>query len=110
MLRRAWLLLIALFAVALTTSAVVHAREAPGSAMIACGGEVHADGDADQVPANADQDVPHHHGGCHGHAVGLEAGTPAPVLHSGRAGGAVAPRASVLASLLTDPALRPPRG
>ncbi|MET3710867.1 hypothetical protein ABIC65_001569 [Sphingomonas trueperi] len=110
MLRHAWLLLIVLFAVALTTSGAVHAREAPDSTAIACGGEAHADGDRDQVPADGDQNMPHHHGGCHGHAVGLEAGSPAPFLHLNLAGLAVAPSAAALASLLIDPALRPPRG
>jgi len=110
MLRHAWLLLITLFAVALTTSAAVHSREALGRTAIACAGEAHADGDGDQVPADADQDIPHHHGGCHGHAIALETGSPAPALHSTLTGGAVAPRPSVLASRLIDPALRPPRG
>jgi hypothetical protein len=110
MLRHGWLLLIALFAVALTASVTVHAREVPGSAAIACSGEAHADGDSDQVPADADQGMPHHHGGCHGHTVALEAGASAPALHSRLADRAVASRASSLASLLVDPALRPPRG
>ncbi|MET0309484.1 MAG: hypothetical protein ABW023_12330 [Sphingomonas sp.] len=110
MLRHGWLLLIALFAVAMTTSAAVHAREVPGSTAIACSGETHADGDSDQVPADADQGMPHHHGGCHGHAVALEAGVPAPALHPKLAGRAIASRASILASFLIDPALRPPRG
>jgi hypothetical protein len=110
MLRHGWLLLIFLFAVAMTTSATVHAREAPGSTAIACSGEAHTDGDSDQVPADADQGMPHHHGGCHGHTVALEAGAPAPVLHSRLAGRVAASPASILASLLIDPALRPPRG
>ncbi|MGN7999685.1 hypothetical protein [Sphingomonas sp. 22176] len=110
MLRHAWLLLIVLFAVALTTSGAVHAREAPSNTSIACGGEAHADGDNDQVPADADQDMPHHHGGCHGHAVALEATPSAPILHSTLTGNTVAPSASVLISLPIDPALRPPRG
>jgi hypothetical protein len=110
MLHHGWLLLIALFAVAMTTSAAVHAGERPGSTAIACSGEAHTDGNNDQVPADADQGMPHHHGGCHGHTVALEASAPAPALHSRLAGRAVAPRASILASFLIDPALRPPRG
>jgi hypothetical protein len=110
MVRHAWLLLIVLFAVALTTSAAVHAREAPGNIAVACGGEAHADGDNDQVPADADQGMPHHHGGCHGHAVALEATSSAPIPHSALTGRVLAPSASVLISLPSDPALRPPRG
>jgi hypothetical protein len=35
----------------------------------------HHDGDADQVPGDADKDYPHHHGGCHGHHVGVPIAT-----------------------------------
>lgn len=110
MLRHGWFPLLLLFAAALTASATAHAREALGGAAISCSGEIHADGDRDEVPADADQGVPHHHGGCHGHVVALEASAPAPAPHPQPGGSAPASPADNLASLLIDPALRPPRG
>lgn len=109
MLRSGWLLLLALLAVALTVSSAVHAREALGSAAIACGGEAHVDGDADQVPADADQGLPHHHANCHGHAVALETQASSPGLAPQPAERAQPLRGPDLASFLVDPALRPPR-
>lgn len=38
---------------------------------------IHADGDADQS-GDADQGVPHHHGGCHGHHLAVPVGADAP--------------------------------
>ena len=69
---------------------------------------LHADGDGDQVPADPEKAYPHHHGGCHGHHIGVpvkllsvEQSRIAPMLprpfDRGRA--ARAPE---------DPALRPP--
>jgi hypothetical protein len=109
MLRHGWLLLLLLFAAALTVSATVHAREALGGTAIFCGGEMHADGDRDEVPADADQGIPHHHGGCHGHVVALEADMLAPAPHPLPGAGAASPRVGTLPSRLIDPALRPPR-
>lgn len=110
MLRHAWFLLLCLLAASLVATVTAHAQESVGVAAMGCSGEVHAEGDADQVPPDADQSVPHHHGSCHGHGV------PAPV-HSAalalQATGAEAPRASDatrLAATLIDPALEPPRG
>lgn len=109
MLRHGWLLLLLLFAVSLTASVTVHAREAVGSASISCGGETHAEGDGGQVPPDADQGVPHHHGGCHAHVVALQADAPATAPHPPHGGSTFAPPAGSLASHLLDPALRPPR-
>ena len=33
----------------------------------------HVSGDRDQVPADAEKGYPHHHGGCHGHQIGVPA-------------------------------------
>jgi hypothetical protein len=69
----------------------------------------HADGDGDQVPADSEKGYSHHHGGCHGHHVGVPI-TSDPMRHSAdrrvqrvwwdhdRTAGATA-----------DPALRPPQ-
>ncbi len=107
--RPGWFLLLALLAVALTASSAAHAREALGSATISCSGETHADGDGDQVPGDADQGVPHHHGNCHGHAVALRTGAMESVHPLPLASCAFASPAADLASFLVDPALRPPR-
>lgn len=109
MLRHGWLLLLLLFAAALTASTAVHAREALGNAAISCGGDAHVAGDRDEVPADADQGVPHHHGTCHGHAVALKSDALHPAAHLRPAGNAFARRTASLTSLLVDPALRPPR-
>ncbi len=68
----------------------------------------HVDGDGDQVPADAEKGYPHHHGGCHGHHIGVpikltsvDQTSIAPVL----------PRPfdhSRLARAPSDPGLRPP--
>jgi hypothetical protein len=47
----------------------------------------HYDGDGDQVPADADRAVLHHHGGCHGHHVAVPdtgKSVPAGSVHIGR--------------------------
>ena len=69
----------------------------------------HSEGDVDQVPADAEKDYPHHHGGCHGHHAGVPIAAD-PVSLVGSAGmivfaGGNAPKAPVS----SDPALRPPQ-
>lgn len=62
----------------LWTGARAHAAET-----LTCGevtelsASVHFEGDGDEVPADADMGVPHHHGSCHGHHVGLPDATQA---------------------------------
>lgn len=58
-------------AVMLWTSATAHAREVIGCPEASGAVAGHYDGDADQVPADSDPSVPHHHGGCHGHHVAV---------------------------------------
>jgi hypothetical protein len=60
-----------MLAVMLWTSSTAHAREVMGCAEASGAIAGHYDGDADQVPADSDQSVPHHHGGCHGHHVAV---------------------------------------
>ena len=58
--------------IALTLSvgfgAVAHAAEGVAGVEVSAADAVtsHADGDGDQVPADAEKGYPHHHGGCHG--------------------------------------------
>lgn len=108
---RGWLsflTIIGLF-LALGTGAMAHAKEGFGceaaETSLSAG---HVDGDSDQVPADADNGMPHHHGGCHGHHVSTDA-TRAPLalpmtlsnLHG-------MPRTAQLSTLIVDTALRPP--
>jgi hypothetical protein len=69
----------------------------------------HCDGDADQVPADADKAYPHHHGGCHGHHVGVPIASdstgPASSVRMTASLWRNAPKAPVA----SDPALRPPQ-
>lgn len=96
------------------TAAMTHAAERPevpatmqhGAGFTAQG---HSQNDGDQVPADSDNGLPHHHGGCHGDHLA------APVKLA-----AVSPHFEVRAALspadrivrprsTADPALRPPR-
>jgi hypothetical protein len=67
----------------------------------------HSPGDADEVPADADKAVPHHHGLCHGHDVGFPLEFNAPIQGAivGLQGIRPVP---TLGTRQTDPALRPP--
>ncbi len=109
MFRHAWFLVLCLLASSLVATATLHARESDGVAEISCSGAVHVDGDADQVPADGDENVPHHHGTCHGHNLTAPVASPALLaLTTARD----APRAAAMSRLARrtiDPALRPPR-
>lgn len=67
----------------------------------------HAPGDADEVPADADQATPHHHGLCHGHdfRVPLEY---SPAVHIVPANLPGFPPVHALSPIQTDNTLRPP--
>jgi len=109
MLRRTWILLLCLLASSLMATATVHAQESYGAGRISCEGIAHVDGDADQVPADGDQALPHHHATCHGH--GLSTATSFPAFPSMKCARAL-PRASdpsLLAERMVGPALEPPR-
>ncbi|WP_264940228.1 hypothetical protein [Sphingomonas caeni] len=90
-----------------TTSA--HAQESYRTAELPCCAAAHAEGDGDQVPADSDQPVPHHHGACHGHSLS----TPVAAAALPRMVIAVenpdAPVMSRLAKRMVGPALEPPR-
>ena len=99
-----------LLASSLGLGSVAHANEpvtcVEGSAASSLD---HVDGDADQVPADSEKGYPHHHGGCHGHHVGVPI-TSDPVQYSADR------RTSLFAwdhdrtsGATADPALRPPQ-
>lgn len=69
----------------------------------------HADGDADQVPADAEKGYPHHHGGCHGHHVGVPFAADTVQLTPDRRLASMSWEQVRGAGLVGDPALRPPQ-
>lgn len=108
---RGWasfLAIIALF-LSLGTGMLAHATESFGceSTQVSLSAG-HVDGDSDQVPADADNGMPHHHGGCHGHHVGTDAPRAQLVSLLSSKGGHLVPRADNLPNRAIDPALRPP--
>lgn len=63
-----------MLAVMLWTGAAAHAAEAVGCIEVTSQSAGHFEGDDDQVPADSGKAAPHHHGGCHGHHVGVAGG------------------------------------
>ncbi|WHO38875.1 hypothetical protein PMI04_020445 [Sphingobium sp. AP49] len=63
--------IIALMMLALTGwSAMAHVAEETGGKIAGVEIVTHAPGDGDEVPADSDNGLPHHHISCHGHDVG----------------------------------------
>ena len=104
------LVLCLLLASTLGLGSVAHANEPVTCVETAAALSIdHAEGDGDQVPADSEKGYPHHHGGCHGHHVGVPI-TSDPLQHS------VDRRVQRLswdhdrtACATADPALRPPQ-
>lgn len=109
--------LVALFACvavlfSLAGGSVAHAMEPPAcveSTVEAALDVDHAEGDADQVPADAEKGYPHHHGGCHGHHVAAALDDGIALQLTGRS--SIAPAHATARYVATggDPALRPPQ-
>ncbi|WP_156397319.1 MULTISPECIES: hypothetical protein [unclassified Sphingomonas] len=97
-------------ALSLALGSVAHATEGTACVEISAADSAspHAAGDSDQVPADADKAYPHHHGGCHGHHIGV------PIKLSSVQQPPIAPmlprafEQSRSARGPADPALRPP--
>lgn len=70
----------------------------------------HSISDADQVPADSGKGYPHHHGGCHGHCVGVPVSTETVVPLAVLRIAFLAFDPSELARAAGGPALRPPQG
>ena len=107
---RGWLSLVCalMLAVMLWTGSVAHAAGAIGCVEVSADSVGHFEGDSDQVPADSGKGVPHHHGGCSGHCIGVpaNAGTVEPAK-----AGADAPSLCTNFGLPTrepDRTLRPP--
>lgn len=62
-------------------SGMAHAAESVGGSMIGLEFVAHAPGDGDEVPADSDNNQPHHHNSCHGHDIATPAPTLAPRAH-----------------------------
>jgi hypothetical protein len=104
------LFLYLMLVLSLAFGSVAHATEGPVCIEATTATAIdHVDGDADQVPADADKAYPHHHGGCHGHHVGMPIATdpakPVSTLRTVPLAWNTNPR-TVAPS---DPALRPPQ-
>ncbi|WP_443478424.1 hypothetical protein ACLIMP_22975 [Novosphingobium aerophilum] len=61
-------------------SGMAHAVEAAGSSDAGYDFSYHAPGDGDEVPGDADNGLPHHHGACHSHDLGTPLMTVAPLI------------------------------
>jgi hypothetical protein len=99
-----------LLASTLGLGSVVHASEPVTCVETSAASSLdHADGDGDQVPADSEKGYPHHHGGCHGHHVGVPI-TSDPVQYSAdRRASRFTWDHDRTAGATTDPALRPPQ-
>lgn len=56
-------------------SSMAHASETVNGSFAGIEFTAHSAGDSDEVPSDADKNVPHHHNNCHGHCVGEPART-----------------------------------
>lgn len=90
------------------TSSAAHAAEAFGCIEVSANSVGHFDGDDDQVPSDTDKRVPHHHGGCSGHHVGVPATVDAAVPTAAGESPAALRAKYGLPSREPDRALRPP--
>lgn len=99
-----------LLASTLGLGSVAHANEPVTCVDTSAASSIdHSADDGDQVPADAEKGYPHHHGGCHGHHVGVPI-TSDPVQHSAdRRLQRLSWDHDRTAGMTADPALRPPQ-
>ncbi len=98
MMRKLLSLLACLMLVLTGFAGMTHAAEAAGGSVLGLELVVHAPGDGDEVPADSDNGLPHHHNACHGHDVG----TPATISGSQATLSMVDPERGPLSSPLPD--------
>lgn len=108
-MRRLLPFLLCLMLVLTGWSSMTHAAEAGDGRLGGIAFTVHAPGDGDEVPADADNALPHHHGLCHGHDVGEPVRTPAPALAGAARRVLPPPSDRALVAAGGQVALRPPR-
>lgn len=98
-----------LLASSLGSGAIAHASEPVTCIEITSAPGLHVEGDSDQVPADSEKGYPHHHGGCHGHHIGVPIASE-PVQHdTDRNLGTLSWEQVHGAGLVGDPGLRPPQ-
>jgi len=68
----------------------------------------HSPGDADEVPADADRNYPHHHGACHGHDIAAPLIAPATAAVACEVSVMRPTAGAPLSSRPADTLLRPP--
>lgn len=78
MMRKLLPLLACLMLVLTGFAGMAHAAEAAGGSVLGIELPIHAPGDGDEVPADSDNGLPHHHNACHGHDVGTPAAACGP--------------------------------
>jgi hypothetical protein len=107
---RALLPFLACLMVVLTSwSGMAHAAEAAGGNFGAVMFILHTQGDGDEVPADADKAVPHHHSICHGHDIGTPASAPTAQLLADVVARLPLAQANALAGTGAPVRLRPPQ-
>ena len=72
-------------------------------------GPDHVEGDPDQAPTDSEEGYPHHHGGCHGHHVGMPMTSDLASHTADRRLLVFAWDHDRTAGAIADPALRPPQ-
>jgi hypothetical protein len=92
-----------------TWSGMAHAAETAGGSFDGFTFAAHAPGDGDEVPADSDNALPHHHGICHGHDIGVPARTPTPPFDATAGLCPTEMSARVLTAVEGNVALRPPQ-
>lgn len=104
------LFLSALLMLSLGLGSVAHATESARCIDSTSASSLeHSDGDADQVPADADSAYPHHHGGCHGHHIGVPFEADPVDSMAGLSMAPVAQNDDLTTAAPLDTALRPPQ-
>jgi hypothetical protein len=109
MQRLSALFLCLMLALSLGFGSVAHAAEGPGVEVSTATSIGHADGDGDQVPADSQKGYPHHHGGCHGHDIGVPMTPNAVTTVAGLRATLSAWDKGPVPLAPSDPALRPPQ-
>ncbi len=102
-------LFVCLMLVLASWAGVVHAAETAGGTVAGVAIVLHAPGDEDEVPGDADSALPHHHGMCHGHDLGAPAATLARAFAQVDAGMRRVGRANRLTGILGSVIPRPPQ-
>lgn len=94
--------------VMLWAGTMAHAAEAMQCAEVSADAAGHFEGDGDEVPADPETGVPHHHAGCHGHHVGVAADANAPENAPASTASLALGREAMASGCDPGAALRPP--